>query len=113
MPIKGKGPNSYSLGSRRRSRVRKRGTLKEVSTLGLKGINMLKVDLSRLLGRKSFTILYTLSYNRYKVNITTLANSRANAYAFLNIKCIKKIAKFLYSLVETLERPIPIKGYNN
>ncbi len=74
---------------------------------------MLEVNLSRLLGRKSFTILYTLSRNRYKVNTTTLANSRANAYAFLNTKYAKKIAKFLHILVETLEKPILIKSYNS
>ncbi len=112
MPIKEKGPNPCSLGSRCRSKVRKRRTLKEVSTLGLKGINMLEVDLSYLLGRKSFTILCTLSRNRYRVNIITLANSRANAYALFNIK-YAKIAKFLHILVETLKRPVLVKGYNS
>ncbi len=113
MPIEGKGPNPCGLGNRRRSRVRKRGTLKEVSTLGSKGINMLEVDLSRLLGRKSFTILYTLSCNRYRVNTIILANFKVNAYGFLNTKCAKKIVKFLHILVKTLERPIFIKGYNS
>ncbi len=74
---------------------------------------MLEVDLSRLLGRKSFTILCTLSRNRYRVNTTALANSRANAYALLDTKCARKIAKFLHILVKTLERPIPVKGYNS
>ena len=73
---------------------------------------MSKVDLSWLLGRKSFTILYTLSCNGCRVNTTTLANSRANAFALLNTKCTRKISKFLNTLLETLERPIPIKGYN-
>ncbi len=112
MPIKGKGPNSYSLGSRRRSRVRKRGTLKEVSTLGLKGINMLEVDLSRLLSRKTFTVLYTLFRNRYKVRTITLVNSRANAFALLNTKYAKKIFKFINMLLKTLKKPVLVKGYD-
>ena len=73
---------------------------------------MSKVDLSWLLGGKSFTILYTLSCNRCRVNTTTLANSRANAFALLDTKCTRKISKFLNIPLEILERPIPIKGYN-
>ena len=45
--------------------ARKRGTLEEDSSLGLKGINILYVNLGRLIGRKSYTIPYTLFYNRY------------------------------------------------
>ena len=114
MPLRGKGPDSQGSGSGRRdrSRVGKRATLKEVSSLRSKGIDILKVDLSWLIGRKSFTILYTLSYNRYRVNTTTLANSRANTFALLNTKCIRKISKFFNILLEILERPISIKGYN-
>jgi hypothetical protein len=73
---------------------------------------MLEVDLSWLLSRKSFTVLYTLSYNRCKVKTTALANSKANAFALLNTNCAKKISEFLKTLLETLERPIPIKEYN-
>jgi hypothetical protein len=40
------GLDSQGLGSRGRRGVGKRGTLKEVSSLGLKGINISKVDLS-------------------------------------------------------------------
>ena len=46
-------------------RVRKRGTLEEDSSLGLKGINILHINLSRLVGIKNYTIPYTLFYNRY------------------------------------------------
>ncbi len=74
---------------------------------------MLEVNLSRLLGRKSFIILYTLSYNRYRVNTTTLANSKANAFAFLNTTCAREISKFLYALLKTLNKPVPIKRYNS
>jgi hypothetical protein len=57
-------------------------------------------------------MLCTLFYNRYRVTTTTLANSKANAFTFLNIKCVKKIFKFLNTLIETLKKLILVKGYN-
>ena len=73
---------------------------------------MLEVNLSQLLGGKSFTILCTLFRNGYRVTTTALANSRANAFALLNIKCVKNISKFLNTPIEMLEKPILVKGYN-
>jgi hypothetical protein len=73
---------------------------------------MSKVDLSQLLGKKSFTILCTLSCNRCRVNTTALANSKANAFVLLNTRCAKKISEFLNTLLEILERPVLVKGYN-
>ena len=73
---------------------------------------MSEVDLSRLLGGKSFTILCTLSRNRCRVNTTTLTNLRANAFALLNTKCAKKLFEFLNTPLETLEKLILVKGYN-
>jgi hypothetical protein len=73
---------------------------------------MLEVNLSQLLGGKSFTMLCTLFRNRYRVTTTALANSRANAFALLNTKCAKKITKFLNTPIETLEKLILIKGYD-
>jgi hypothetical protein len=46
-------------------KVRKRGTLKEDSSLGLKGIDILYINLKRLIGGKSCTIPCTLFCNRY------------------------------------------------
>jgi hypothetical protein len=73
---------------------------------------MLEVNLSWLLSRKSFIVLYTLSCNRYRVKTTALANSRANAFALLNTNCARKISEFLNTSLKTLERPIPVKEYN-
>ena len=73
---------------------------------------MFKVDLSRLLSKKSFTVLYTLFCNRCKVNTTTLANLEANAFALFNTKCAKKLSEFLNTLLEILEKLILVKGYN-
>ena len=73
---------------------------------------MFKVDLSRLLGGKSFTILYTLSCNRCRVNTTTLADLKANAFALFDTKCAKKLFEFLNTSLKTLEKLILVKGYN-
>jgi hypothetical protein len=73
---------------------------------------MLEVDLSQLLGGKSFTVLCTLFRNGYRVTTTALADFKANAFALLNTKCAKKIFKFLNTLIETLEKLILVKGYN-
>ena len=73
---------------------------------------MLEVDLSQLLGGKSFTMPCALFRNGYRVTTTALANFRANAFALLNTKCVKKISKFLNTSIETLEKLILVKGYN-
>ena len=73
---------------------------------------MFEVDLSRLLGRKSFTVLYTLFCNKCKINTTTLTNLKVNAFAFFNTKYIKKLFKFLNTFLETLKKLILIKDYN-
>ena len=64
LPNSGKGkrgPNN--LGGQ--YRVRKRGTLEEDSSLGLKGIDMSHINLSQLVSGRSCTIPYTLFRNRY------------------------------------------------
>jgi predicted NUDIX family phosphoesterase len=64
--LSNKGKSRQSLVDLRgQYRVKKRGTLKEDSSLGLKGINMLYINLGRLISRKSCTIPCTLFCNRY------------------------------------------------
>jgi len=46
-------------------RAKKKGTLEKDSSLELKGINMLHINLSRLVSGRSCTIPYTLFRNRY------------------------------------------------
>jgi len=57
----GQGP--INLGGQRR--VGKRGTLEEDSSLGLKGINILDINLGQLVSGRSYAIPYTLFRNRY------------------------------------------------
>jgi len=73
---------------------------------------MSEVDLSRLLGGKSFTVPCTLSRNGSGVNTTALADTGANAFALLDTRCARKISEFLNTHIETLEKPVPVKGYN-
>jgi hypothetical protein len=73
---------------------------------------MSKVDLSQLLGGKSFTVPCILSCNGCGVKTTALANSRANAFTLLNTQCARKISEFLNTPLETLEKSIPVKGYD-
>ena len=73
---------------------------------------MSEVDLSQLLGGKSFTVPCTLIRNGYGVTTTALADSGANAFALLDTKCAKRISEFLNTPIETLEKPILVKGYD-
>ena len=73
---------------------------------------MLKVNLSQLLSKKSFIVLYILSYNKCKVNTITLANFKANTFVLLNTKCTKKIFEFLNTFIKTLKKLVLVKGYN-
>jgi hypothetical protein len=64
------------------------------------------------MSEKSFTVPYTLSRNGYGVKSFTLTDSETNILAFLDIKYAEKISKFLNIPFKTLQRPIPIKGYD-
>ena len=92
--------------------VGKREILKKDSSLGLKGINILHINLGRLIGGKSCTIPYTLFCNGYQVLTSALANSGANAFTLINTQYAVKLADFLNIPVENLPKPIPIYGYN-
>jgi hypothetical protein len=111
LPNKDKSGQSL-INSRGQYRVGKRETLKEDSSLGLKGINISHINLGRLIGGKSCTIPYTLFCNRYQVLTSTLVNSRVNAFTLIDTQCAVKLANFLNILIEDLPKPILICGYN-
>ena len=83
LPNKGKSRQS-SADPRGQYRVGKKGTLEEDSSLGLKGINILYVNLGRLLSKKNCTIPCTLFRNRYQVLTSALADSGANAFTLID-----------------------------
>jgi hypothetical protein len=84
LPNKGKSRQSL-VNLRGQYRVRKRGTLKENSSLGLKGIDILYINLRQLIGGKSCTIPCTLFCNKYQVLTSASANSRANTFTLIDI----------------------------
>ena len=73
---------------------------------------MLYIDLSRLVGGKSCTILCTLFRNKYQVLTFALADSKVNTFALINTKYITKLADFLNAPLEKLPKPILIHRYN-
>src|SRR6266568_3451227 len=111
LPYSSKDKQGF-IKSKGQYRVRKRGTLREDSSLGLKGINILYINLSRLVGEKSCTIPCTLFRNRYQVLTFALANLRANAFALIDTKYVTKLADFLNAPLEKLPKLILICGYN-
>ena len=64
LPNKSKSKQN-SINLKGQYKVRKKETLEEDSSLGLKGINILYINLGQLVSRRSYTIPYTLFYNRY------------------------------------------------
>jgi hypothetical protein len=58
------------------------------------------------MGGKYFTVLYIVSRNRYRVNITALINTRANSFTFINTTYINNVAKFLNIKATRLEKPV-------
>jgi hypothetical protein len=83
LPNKGKSGQSL-INLRGQYRVRKREILKENSSLGLKGINILYINLGWLISGKSYTIPYILFYNKYQVLTSALADSGANTFTLIN-----------------------------
>ena len=53
------------------------------------------MNLSQLINKKYFIVLYTVSQNGYRVNTTVLINTRTNGFTFINTAYIINTAKFL------------------
>ena len=75
-------------------------------------INILYINLGRLISGKSYTILYTLFCNRYQVLIFALANIKINAFTLIDTQYAIKLTDFLNIPIEDLPKPIPIYKYN-
>jgi hypothetical protein len=64
------------------------------------------------MGGLYLTIPYSLSYNRYLVNVSSLTNSGVNGFIFINTLLAIDIATFFNLKFQRLPKPISIKGYN-
>ena len=95
-----------------RGRFGKRIVLEQDSSLGLGESDMSDIDLSRLLGGKSCSVLCTLFKNGYCVLTSALADSGANAYTLLDTACAQKLSLFLNQPVQPLPSLIPVRGFN-
>jgi hypothetical protein len=49
-------------------------------------MNLVKINLTCLIGRDAFIMPYIISINRLEIKFSFLINTRANSYAFINIK---------------------------
>ena len=58
------------------------------------------------MGGKYFIVLYTVSQNGYRVNTTTLINTRANSFAFINTAYAINVAKILNIKATLLKKPV-------
>jgi hypothetical protein len=58
-------------------------------------MDLVEIDLTRLIGEDTLTISYTISINRLEIKSFSLINTRANSYAFINTKLAQLIERFL------------------
>ena len=72
----------------------------------------MKIDLSRLIKGRHFTVLYTLSKNRYRITFSAFINSRANDFIFINTAYVNNILTFLNLKPEPFIRLIIPKGFD-
>src|SRR5271157_3465555 len=89
------GPCCRSAGGALVRGAGKRTALRKVSSLGPKGIDMLDVDLSQLVGGESCQIACSILKNGCQVLSSALADSGANIFTLMNTQCAKKLSEFL------------------
>ena len=65
-----------------------------------------------MIDRNHFIVPCTILYSRYRIDLDTLANTRANRFAFINTTCAINIAKFLNIKATWLKKSITMKGFN-
>ena len=73
---------------------------------------MVEIDLSKLLGGQGFYVDSQLAYNGLSFLTTTLADTRANGYLFMDIKKAIKLAHFHNIPTEPLENITETRGFN-
>ena len=64
------------------------------------------------MGSKHFTIPCTLAYNGYGISTTSLVDTGANGFSFIDTKFAIDAARYLGITAKPLDREIPIKGYD-
>jgi hypothetical protein len=64
------------------------------------------------MGGKHFTVPCNLSFNGYLVNASSLIDSGANGFAFIDTLLVTDIVTFFKLKFQRLPRPLGVKGYN-
>ena len=85
---------------------------RQVSPPGGKDVNMVEIDLSKLLGGQGFHINSQLAYNGLSFPMTTLADTGANGYLFMNTRKAIELVWFHNIPTEWLEQPARTKGFS-
>ena len=73
---------------------------------------MVEIDLSKLLGRQGFHVNSQLAYNGLSFPMTTLADTGANRYLFIDTKKAIELAHFYNIPTEPLRQPVKIRGFS-
>jgi hypothetical protein len=71
-----------------------------------------KVDLSQLLEGNAFTLLCTVSNNRLGIKTTSLIDTEANSYTFVDTKFAKTIERFLDVKLTRLKDLCKVQGFD-
>lgn len=73
---------------------------------------MVEIDLSKLLEGQGFYINSQLANNGLSFSMTTLVDTGANRYLFLDTKKAIELAQFYDIYMEQLKQPAKIKGFS-
>jgi hypothetical protein len=65
-----------------------------------------------LLEGNAFTLLYTISNNRLGIKTTSLIDTRANSYMFVDTKFAKTIERFLDVKLTRLKDSCKVQGFD-
>lgn len=70
------------------------------------------MDLSQLIGGQGFNVNSQIAYNGISIPLTTLADTGANGYLFMDTQRATELAKFFGIPTRRLNTPIETKGYD-
>ena len=72
----------------------------------------MEIDLSKLLGGQGFHVDSQLAYNGLSFPVTTLADTGANGYLFIDTKKAIELARFYNIPTEPLKQPAKTRGFS-
>jgi hypothetical protein len=75
-------------------------------------MDLVEIDLTRLIGGDALTMPCTISTNRLGIKSSSLINTRANSYAFINTKLAQLAERFLGVELQPLPLPCTVRGFD-